>query len=479
MATSGVIPLISRYGRLKQVVFGLADSLVKLPAEKANLSPSQANNLRLLAYPWLGDEPKLTAEQQNILEQNRKLLTLLGLDGEKIAAELRDVLANDRHLAQCCLTPLGLADYLGSSIVGRIAAEKRAGNAADRLDLLYDEFETSTYEEGQFKRITLSHLFNFEMEGNSNSIDDVRIERLTPDTIPKIIGEPGYQAFLHPLRVGDCFIVSEDETSSVPDMDWMRAERERAILFGNLLQFYKDGVVHVAYSAIYFSPEWVNKIRKPPLFFLGTPRQVSYEGGSQRWTMMTPDKEELTCWWMLMKTPTIAAALANKSGKLREAIYRAASYFDESHQKAGLTERLIALAIALESLFSPSDKENLSFRISQSAAQFLGSDAADRRQIFEDLREMYRRRSKLFHGTYDVKRYEDGTFVTAKEIALWSNYIRRALLGFLTLHFRGESSRDDLLSLTEQASLDPTVGDTLRRRSSVHLLIEELSPKNP
>lgn len=145
---------------------------------------------------------------------------------------------------------------------------------------------------------------------------------------------------------------------------------------------------------------------------------------------MTSDKAELLRWGSLMKTPKIAGALENKSGKLREATYRAGSYFDESHQKIGCTERLIALAIALESLFSPSDKENLSFRISQSVAQFIGTEATERVCIFESLRAMYGKRSKLFHGTYDVKKYDDGTFVTDDEISEWSSYIVAPCWGF-------------------------------------------------
>jgi hypothetical protein len=335
VASKMVIPENKRYERLKEVVFWLADSLLTLRAKKANLFPGQTSNLLLLAYPWLAVELNPEAAQEKILAQNRHILSELGFPGEKVLAELRDVLAKDQHLATCCLTPLRLAQYLDSSIVRQIAAEKQSGATQDRLHSAYEEFEESTYRRGPFKRAVLSHLFNFEMEGNSVRIDDIRIERLMPDTIPRIIGEPGFQAFLHPSKAGDCFIVAEDSDSSVPDLEWMREEREKAILFGNLLQFYKDGVVHVGYSAIHFSPEWVNQIRKPPLFFLGTPRQVPYQNGSRKWTMMTPDKQELLRWWMLMKTPEIAAKLKNKSGKLREAIYRAATYFDESHQRVG------------------------------------------------------------------------------------------------------------------------------------------------
>jgi hypothetical protein len=469
-----VIPASERYGKLKEIIFWFADSLAIMRAKNLNLPPGQTNSFLLLAYPWLAGELTVEPAHEDLLSQNRQLLSGLGFQGEKVLSELRDILANDQHLAECCLTSLRLAQYLDSAVVTRLADAKEARSAEDKLNFAYDEFEASTYRQGSFKRVVLSHLFNFEMEGNSTAIDDVRIERLAPDTIPRILGEPGFQAFLHPSKAGDCFIVAEEGAGTTADIEWMRAQRNKAVLFGNLLQFYKNGVVHVGYSALHFSPEWVNRTRKPPLFFLGTPRQIPYREGSSKWTMVESDRKEILRWWKAMKMPQIAAALENKSGKLREATYRAGEYFDMSHQKSSPSERLIALAIALESLFTPDDKESLSFRISQSVAQFIEGDPAERRLIFESLRKMYSRRSKLFHGTYDVKKYEDGSFVTDAEIGEWSSYIRRSLLGFLILHFRGEMSRDKVLSLMEEANLDAARGDELRKRADVRTLVDEL-----
>jgi len=435
-----VIPASKRYGKIKEVIFWLADSVAEVRAKNPNLPPGQTNGFLLLAYPWLAEELTVGAAQEKILGQNRQLLSALGFQGGKVLSELRDVLGNDRHLAECCLTPLRLAQYLDSAAVTRLADARQAGSTEDKLNFVYEEFEMSTYHQGSFKRAVLSHLFNFEMEGDSTTIDDVRIERLAPDTISRILGEPGFHAFLHPSKAGDCFVVAEEGAAATADMEWMQAQRNKVFLFGKLLQFYKDGVVHVGYSALHFSPEWVNRIRKPPLFFLGSTRQVPYKNGSNKWTMMTPDKEQILRWWKAVKLPRIAAALENKSGKLREATYRAGEYFDTSHQKFSASERLIALAISLESLFTPEDKESLSFRISQSVSQFIEGDPIQRQRIFESLRRMYSKRSKLFHGTYDLKKYEDGTFVTDEEIAQWAGYIRRSLLGFLTF-ISGEKRR--------------------------------------
>jgi hypothetical protein len=474
-----VIPKSERYDKLKEVVFGFAESLATLRAKLPNPVPAAPTGFLTLTFPWLAEELTIAAEQEAVLGQNRQLLLGLGFDGERVRNQLKEALSQDGHLAECCLSPLRLAHYLDLAIVPALAAAKQARVAQDKLDFAYQEFETSTYHQGRFKRILLSHLFNFEMEGNRTAIDDARIERLAPDTIPRILGESGVQAFLHPPGIGDCFIVEEEGASAVSDSEWMLAKRNKAALFGNLLQFYKDGVVHVGYSAPYFSPEWVNPVRKFGLFFLGTPRQTPYQNGSNKWAMTTADRNELVRWWMAMKLPSIASALGNKVGKLREATYRASEYFDASHQRTSPTERLIALAIALESLYTPADKEGLSFRVSQSVAQFIEADPAKRAGIFESLRSMYSKRSKLFHGTYDVKKYEEGTFVTEQEIAEWSGYIRRSILGFLALYFRGETSREDVLSSLDEASLDAARGDELRKRANIQDLVSELLPQRP
>lgn len=38
---------------------------------------------------------------------------------------------------------------------------------------------------------------------------------------------------------------------------------------------------------------------------------------------------------------------------------------------------------------------------------------------------------------------------------------RRSLLGFLTLHFRGETSRDNVLEMIEEANFDAVKGEEL------------------
>ena len=50
----------------------------------------------------------------------------------------------------------------------------------------------------------------------------------------------------------------------------------------------------------------------------------------------------------------------------------------------GRTARHVALAVALESLFSPGDKHEISFKIALTASFLLGVNAQQRMHIFED-----------------------------------------------------------------------------------------------
>ena len=140
-------------------------------------------------------------------------------------------------------------------------------------------------------------------------------------------------------------------------------------------------------------------------------------------------------------------------------------------------ERLFALAVAIESLFSPSDKGELKFRISQSAAQFIGQEPDERERVFKSIAKMYDRRSALVHGSYDVDDYDAGRFVTATEVDEWTMYLRRALLGFLALYFRGDmqASRDPVLLRIANANFNDAEGDKLRKDADLETLFNELT----
>lgn len=160
----------------------------------------------------------------------------------------------------------------------------------------------------------------------------------------------------------------------------------------------------------------------------------------------------------------------------RQASLRAGDYFESSLRYESPVERLIALSIALEALFSPGDTHEYSFRIAQTASQLLGRSPEQKRQIYKDLRDLYNRRSELMHGTYNVKKVYDGTYVTHEEIERWSSLIRDGVLRFFTLFLRGKCTRDDLMNFRNEllmSALDPSAAEILQKQSDVDLFLEE------
>lgn len=483
MATNPmVIPSNERYPRLKEFLLQHADMVAQI--RKAHPVPLQQPPLTffILSLPWLVDMNLLTTEQRQNAEQRKMEALRLGFDGEASKRDLENVLKNDRHLAECCPTVLHLASFLENRFFSPAAEALRGGASKERLDHLFEDFEILAYHQGRFKRIALSHIFNFDMKGNSTTVaghkgtpGDVRIERLDASTIPFILGEPGFQAFLHPPEIGNCFVIEEQEgASEVNDFDWLTSKRAKAATFAMVLQYFKDGVVHLGYTVPVFQPNWVNQVRRSGLFFLGNPQRLPYAAGNKPYVIEEAEKERLNSWWKAATTHPIAAALAKTTGKLREAIYRAAIYYESSHEKESDVDRLISLAIALEALFSPPDKGEFTFRISQAVAQFLGENVEERQRIFSDVKGMYSRRSELFHGTYNVEKYNKGEFVSAPEIERWSCLIRRALLGFLVLYLGGEQERQAILERIATAAFDPAAGEALRHDSSPARVLEKM-----
>jgi hypothetical protein len=111
-------------------------------------------------------------------------------------------------------------------------------------------------------------------------LGDIRIERLNTRAIPAILGESGFQAFLHPSGVGNCFVVEEEASSDINDLQWISEKRQKALFFAQVLQYYKDGVVHLGYSVPVFLPEWAGQVRRSGVFFLGELRRLPYESGN-------------------------------------------------------------------------------------------------------------------------------------------------------------------------------------------------------
>lgn len=212
-------------------------------------------------------------------------------------------------------------------------------------------------------------------------------------------------------------------------------------LFASVLQYFKDGIVHVDYTVPHFFPPWVNGIRKRGIFYVGEPHRLWYAGGQRFYRLSRAEAKQVGRWWSLSLTPAVAGRLNEERNKLRQAMRRAGIFYESHHEKLDATSKLIDLAIALEALFSPSDKGELTYRMAQSASFLIAEDVEERKEVYRFVKKMYSRRSALFHGQYDADAYSDGKFVTDDEIERLASIIRRSMLRFLVLFLRGSNSQ--------------------------------------
>jgi hypothetical protein len=462
MGGGAFIPTEERCPGLKEWLRTQAQVIGRISAANQQLALEQRSLFLYLCYPWLLD-PGDDAAAGWILRARREESTRLGFDGLAVKQGLEDILRGDRHLRECCPTPSHLAHYLDVNCISSAGWTIAAGG--DLFDALFQEFAQMTYEQGRFRKFSLSHLFNFVSEENSMRYGDIRVERLDIGTIATVLGETTFPPFLNPANAGEHFVVREEEGACDDLVGWLAAQTNEAREFARVLQYFKDGMVSIDYTVPHFMPPWVNTIRKWGIFFLGNPRRVPYQRGEKLYRLNREESEQLRRWWRVYTSPLISRRLADVRNELRQALLRAGEYYESSHTRENPIDRLIDLAIALESLFSPGDSFEYTFRISQTAAQLIGGDDTERERIFRDIKNMYGRRSQLFHGSYDVRAYSEGRFVTYEEVENWASIIRGGVLRFLALYLRNENSRQDVLRRLWEGALNEPKADALRTRS--------------
>ena len=101
-------------------------------------------------------------------------------------------------------------------------------------------------------------------------------------------------------------------------------------------------------------------------------------------------------------------------------------------------DKLIDYWIALESLFVPDAAQELSYRTALRIAAFLGTNGVERKQIYEQMKESYRLRSEIVHGSIRKQKKKVGS---AELINLSRSYLRQALLKILESSHRFDPSR--------------------------------------
>jgi hypothetical protein len=107
-------------------------------------------------------------------------------------------------------------------------------------------------------------------------------------------------------------------------------------------------------------------------------------------------------------------------------IHFALENFLESYRVAHNELEFIMLMIALEALFNDG-KQELRYKISRGCAVLLGKTQAESKKIYEDLKELYNKRSTLVH-------LGDKSKLSEFDTILLKNYVRRGLFRAIELN---------------------------------------------
>jgi hypothetical protein len=472
------IPEVQRYAELKNTLDSFVSATFAVVSKVRGFDKREENLFTALLRPWLlaADADASIREQS---ESAKALAERAGFPAEQIAADVRHIFDNDQHLRECCGEPLALAYALDGLYVWP-AVVLLLENASGRMAELFSNFTRVVYEEGPYTRVAYSHIFNFSPTADEIDLSPLIIRRLSAQDVGSILAGPrlpGQLAWLQPPQVGTAFIVQE-ETGEVENVfDWIWNSHYRAVEMFRVIQYHKNGVAYVDYSAPFFKPSWVNHVRKFGLFYIGNPRRLPYLNGNRMFQLSSDDLPAIRRKLKAYFSPQIRGLMANEAVQFRQGSLRAGDYYEASLAEERAPARLIALAVALESLFSPADGQEIAFKTALAGSQLLGKDSAERKQIFTDLQELYKRRSKLVHGSYDVKKFYEGTFVTHDEIDRWSPYVREGILRFLTMYFRGKQSKNDLDDFRKgliACALDNSEAAALRAGSDLDKFLDEL-----
>ena len=465
-STADVIPQDKRCPFFKEFVFGLCKELSQLIRRDEEFRREPHPVLSGLA-PWIFTS-ELGPDFAREMQRRKERYVANGFDGSRFASQLDSILESDLHLKECCLFDVSLVNYI-DLYLGQMLTISFIGPRSDQADRLWEEFERLTYETGRFAQLAYTHLFNFETEDTFEH-GGFEVVRLELPQIATILGEPSAKPFLHSPDTGQYFMVRKDRKRSD---DWLVRQRIGALELVRAIQYFKDGLMHATYTVPHYEPSWVNSLEKSGLFFLGNPRQQPYRRGTARYRLAKPEVDNLKEWLSVYFSDRVQLKMKDENNGFRQMLLRAGAYYESSLIREAGPERLVDLAIALESMFTPgSARTELTLRIAQSVAQLVGKTAEERLNIFKSTKKLYDRRSSLLHGQYDVIEYARGEFVTDDENESWASIIRKALVRSTVLYLRQDIDKEKFLVELNEAALDNLAAERIRAQSDPQLFMQ-------
>lgn len=464
-----MIPVENRNQLLKQTSKELLDEISGLRKTKLLKEAIYEVGIVGIVYAWTVteefDNNQTAAAKAKYIEHK--------VDGDTVVAKLQRILNDDEHLFKCCGTPIILAKLLGlffdhvfSITNGEIPSDEEFNEA-------FDSFVMLVYAE-PFAFVTYSHVFNLELYADQLDFGDCQIHKLAHFEIPLLLNENTNTSLLHFPDAGHFFIVRETQDPVTNDVQYLIDAHISAGDLVRIFKYFKDGVVHLGYTTNVFRPNWLNGIRKNGSFHVGETRKYGYKDGFQKYEISETEYETLARWLLLFDKPEIQALFRDERNGLGKTIEFAGYYYESSHSQSEDERRLIDLAIALESEFSPGNKDEITFQLSQFCAEFVGDTSVEKISIFDFIKAMYGKRSNLLHGNHH--KYEKSP-ITKEELDRFSSIIRRALLKLVVLYIDGADDHKEIIKRIREGLFNSEIRIKLQAASNIEMLVAKLLSK--
>lgn len=383
--------------------------------------------------------------------------------------QFSNILATDTHLKICCDNPFNLAYVIDKYFLEQVYKLKTLSVQITeaQFEILYREFESIIYQDS-YTRNAFFHLYNFDFQDENIIFEDVNITKLEDHFIPKLFRESNYASQIHYGKTGNFFLKYSDTEAPKEYPTWLDQLQDIARNTLSLLQNFQDGVIDNDYYTIYFTPDWVNDIWRAGFYHYGQVRNTP---------SVSPYKLESNQVQVLSNYRKVQISkfqeLRDASSNLGNVIARTQKHFSNFHSKESKEEQFIELLIALESLFSPEDKIELSFRISLYAAMFLATEVIGL-ELFEFLKEIQRKRGKLIHGSYKMKDIQEDRFISDDDMMKLASIVRKSLLGFIVLYLRGETKRENIHKRLNKSLFLTEDLNNLHEKSNPDIYIDEI-----
>jgi hypothetical protein len=120
-------------------------------------------------------------------------------------------------------------------------------------------------------------------------------------------------------------------------------------------------------------------------------------------------------------------------------------------------DKLINLVISIEALYLLEPLE-LSYRLSHRVASLLAASEEERARIFDKVRDLYDKRSRIVHGNTEA--------VSDEDMAELARYVTRSMLAFCPL-IQIHGTKDKIIRLMDQSVLSSDARERLRKDAQI------------